>query len=352
MGSGVSNKINEGRLLWLDAARGLCALSVVIYHLLAWEYDIVLPSAGMLSVYAFFILSALSLCLVYKDEFGTSLDSNKLARFYINRFARIVPLLFLVSSIYFVWGIIKGGDILGGIVSYLITSSGLLSLGASGFVSNATGAWTIGVEIAFYIAFPVLFLLFGKTRILYLVLAAVILSAFQGGYAWHVYSSFDKAEAWPIYISLLSFCGFFAWGFVAHKVSRKNPLGAVSAVSAIIMLMLFVWQSLIVDFDRVLIISFPYSIVTSAFMGCCIIVLYKSANFGVLAYLKQNLGDVSYSSYLLHPFIIEAFSMIVPGDALSMGWHVLLVLVLTVFISKLVYEFFENPARRFLRRIV
>ena len=260
--------------------------------------------------------------------------------------------MFLVSSVYFAWGIVKGDDILGSFISYLITSSGLLSLGASGFVSNATGAWTIGVEIGFYIAFPILFLLFGKVRVWYLILSAVVLSAFQGGYAWYVYSSFDKSEAWPIYISLLSFCGFFAWGFAAYKVTRKNPFGTVFALSAVIMLMLFVWQSLVINIDRSSIISFPYSIVTSAFMGGCIIVLYNSANLEYLAYLKRNLGDISYSSYLLHPFVIKSFSVVVPGGAISIGWHVLLILMLTVVVSKLVYECFESPARRLLRRIV
>jgi len=94
--------LRQDRHLPLDFLRGVAAFGIAVYHCLAWTKVVMVESLGRFGVYTFFILSALTMSMVYRREFSGKAVGPKLRAFYRNRLARIVPLLFVVAVINFV----------------------------------------------------------------------------------------------------------------------------------------------------------------------------------------------------------------------------------------------------------
>ncbi len=59
-----------GRVLGWDLLRGICALGVASYHLMAWQKLADIHSIGFYGVYLFFVLSGASLTLNYLPRFA------------------------------------------------------------------------------------------------------------------------------------------------------------------------------------------------------------------------------------------------------------------------------------------
>src|SRR5687768_3221336 len=88
------------RLFGLDYLRGLAALVVMIFHYRAWTYgepdaDTILGRIGVYGVQAFYILSGLTLYLVYKSS--NLLKENELSKFFKKRALRIFPLFWIAT---------------------------------------------------------------------------------------------------------------------------------------------------------------------------------------------------------------------------------------------------------------
>jgi len=99
---------NETRKLdYIDALRGIAALSIVIYHIYAtigsitdWAYPIqIMPerfiSLTLAGIPLFFIISAFTLYLSLKNKAG---EKRKFLKFYLRRFFRIAPLFYYKGS--------------------------------------------------------------------------------------------------------------------------------------------------------------------------------------------------------------------------------------------------------------
>ncbi|MDE3038198.1 MAG: acyltransferase [Pseudomonadota bacterium] len=73
------------RLHMLDGLRGICAISLMFYHMLSWN-GAALFQIGTFGVYFFYVLSGFSLWYVYA---GRPLAPDMLKTFFIARVARI-----------------------------------------------------------------------------------------------------------------------------------------------------------------------------------------------------------------------------------------------------------------------
>ncbi|WP_447505644.1 acyltransferase family protein [Acinetobacter pittii] len=91
----------------LDWLRGMMAFSIMIYHLISWEVfhpqsGNILGNFGIYGVSIFFVLSGLSMGIVYNNyikNFHTSIV------FFIRRLFRLLPLLWIAIAI--VAGIVR-----------------------------------------------------------------------------------------------------------------------------------------------------------------------------------------------------------------------------------------------------
>src|SRR5262249_54537957 len=82
----------------LDLLRGLAAVGVSAYHF-TYSNGLDIQSLGTFGVYVFFVLSGLTMMLVYGGQFSKWIPEDDLITFYWNRIARIMPLLAAASLV-------------------------------------------------------------------------------------------------------------------------------------------------------------------------------------------------------------------------------------------------------------
>ena len=155
--------LKNSRIETLDWLRGLMALSIMFYHLTYW---IIFPldstnPLGRLGVYGvsiFFVLSGLSMAIVYNvyiNSIRTSIN------FYVRRVFRIWPLLWAVCILAILPQILKTGT-----YSWKLLFLNITTL--FGFIRPTayipTGAWSIGNEMVYYALTPLIFFLYNYKK--------------------------------------------------------------------------------------------------------------------------------------------------------------------------------------------
>ena len=138
------------RFSFIDALRGYAILGVIVVHVaqyvpkLEWPLSVI-AIEGARGVQLFFIASALTLMLSWHSR------SDGVAAFYIRRVFRIAPMFWLAIPLFI------SLDGLGIVWPHILATA----LFVHGFHpqtidSIVPGGWTIGVEMTFYAAFPLL----------------------------------------------------------------------------------------------------------------------------------------------------------------------------------------------------
>ena len=332
------------RHLGLDYLRGVCAICVVIYHFGLWEFSLESLSMGTFTVYMFFTLSSLTMILVYKEDLISSISFEFVARFMANRVARLIPLLFLVSSIMFAGKIVMGRNIYDTITQFIFTASALSGFHLPGFISIAVGSWSLGIEMVFYILFPIIGLLAIRCSTRNLVLVTIALIVMQQGII-HSIKDLDGAQHWYYYTTSAVFAPFFSMGFLISKISVEKRL-------------LFFWMS----FGLLIAICFfsslfdldvfrhnPSHTCLTILAGLTVYFAFGAEVPKGLVKLARFLGDISYSLYLTHWFTY--MSLIKLKATLDGGEYFMIALfpVFSVLLATLTFYFFERPCRDAIR---
>jgi peptidoglycan/LPS O-acetylase OafA/YrhL len=89
--------VKRDRVLGWDVLRGLCALAVASYHLLAWQDVATLHTFGSYGVYLFFVLSGASLAYNYQ---GLIDGPPAVLRFLAVRWLRLAPLFVAIGALF------------------------------------------------------------------------------------------------------------------------------------------------------------------------------------------------------------------------------------------------------------
>jgi peptidoglycan/LPS O-acetylase OafA/YrhL len=332
----------------LDATRGICALFVVAYHFMSWTGIGTYPSLGLYTVYAFFTLSSVTLCLVYGDRFSETVSRLALARFAVNRVARILPLLCAAAIATFALRMLQGGRMWQEGQSAILTASGLFAFGAPGLLANVTGAWSVGIEILFYFLFPIFCLLLLHHSARWLIWFAAILLIAQNIHVAFTMGDGTLVHAWNMYTEMLSFAYYFAVGFAIYKIRFKPRFGLIVGLG---LLMLAAGTSLAIGVADEVILSVPYSVIIPVTMSVGILLIYNSTAHPRAIRSFEFLGAISYSSYLLHPLVFTVVASITHHLRLSLAVMTLLFAVSTLVVAYGSYRLFEIPMRNWLRRL-
>lgn len=336
----------QTRIYSLDYLRGLAALAIMFFHLTSWTYgkynsEDLMGRIGIYGVSVFYILSGLTLYLIYFNTLKP--EWRNLITFGIKRTFRIFPLLWLTVGLT-LWFTPK----------LLETHSLFLSLtGLFGFLKPAdgigTGVWSIGNEFVFYTVFPVLVLIGQKSRPLFLIIAAILISL-TFYFAFFVFDVGKPiAPQWPAYVNplnqLVLFVGGMLLGYFFLKFPNlKFPIWLPLLVLAAAWLLFIFYPAsgdriaLVAGWNRVFFLLFSFLICGAVYF----------LNFKLPTFLHRPLtltAEISFGLYLLHPIVYFFFTKHAPVNLkeIDPALLVLGIAVLAYIFSWLAFRFIEIP---------
>jgi len=210
------------RIESLDYLRGVMAVSVMLYHYIGWSFETLggetlLGKLGIYAVSIFYILSGLSLTIVYNNRIEKNSD---ILNFVIKRVFRIFPLFWLVVTasllLKYIHSVVGAGTF--DVSSYTIFLNYSLLFGFFEHTAYlSTGAWSIGNEIVFYSIFPIVFFLSSKRSVI--LPFVIIVSLIIGLYFSLVLLDSEKplSKQWSLYINPFNQIFLFMAGVAIGK---------------------------------------------------------------------------------------------------------------------------------------
>jgi len=223
----------ERLLPGIHALRAVAALTILLFHL-RYLADILPPASLQATigghfftgVILFFVLSAFSLA------FSTTPTMSRemwVKTYLIKRFFRIAPLFYCMLPIYLLLFIAKGWAI-PDVKTWIINLTFIFNLVPGKHEGIVWASWTIGVEVLFYLIFPILLLISNRRVIQVMVLL--------GGIAISISARalLDQSVALENYgkFAFVSSLGVFVTGFIGFKifegVRKQMDAGALRPV--------------------------------------------------------------------------------------------------------------------------
>jgi exopolysaccharide production protein ExoZ len=333
------------RLAGLDYLRGLSALGIMLFHYRLWYTGVessesVFTRIGIYGVCVFYVLSGLTLYLVYAKVDKLNLSNLKL--FYLKRILRIFPLLWLAT---FLKLLIDGN----------IPDATVLLTNLSGAIAFyrwdqtiAFGTWSIGHELAFYVFFPFLLYFLRKSSITFYFITALIFSIYVV-FAFRILSTQQPfIDQWKTYTNPLNHAFLFISGMwvgrIFESISISKKMAWLVLLASVLIFVFFP-----VSGERIhLVVGFNRLIFTLTAIMICI-AFYK-IDFSLPKPIDRSLiilGHSSYSVYLLHPLMYRVtkklaelcatYFFVIPNVVLLTTSA-----LITIPISYLVYRYFES----------
>ena len=337
------------RLEALDFLRGLCAVAVAMYHYHMWSGAVVprfveslLAIAGTYGVSVFFILSGYSLAHAYHDKFQSSVSSHDYKRYLKRRIARLAPLFISAIILSIIGKMIVSHKLMD---FYAIIANIFLVFG---FVqpsnSPVIGGWSIGIEVVYYIIFPLLILLL-KNRWYILLFSALFT-------AWITMkvSGFGNLEAgWSWYVHPANHLIFFVIGVYSRLGEqflrdRSVVFDRVLAIGCVAGIVMCAYKGL-TEFEAVTgVMRFVLVILSSVLVLSASRLRFR----GVLGMTSGALGGLSYPLYLFHPLAYFAFTGLAGGVENSASWLPALFIGATL-VAMLADRFVDRPLQKRLK---
>ncbi|MGB6941368.1 MAG: acyltransferase [Bryobacteraceae bacterium] len=343
----------------IDGLRFLAIFSVYIYHLTGdvmrhsvSGYHQSVQSNGLflvtqilnVGVPLFFVISGFILGLPFAESHRNLRKPVSLKKYFWRRVTRLEPPYFLCLLLFFILKITTARGSATGLLPNLIASIFYVHNPIFGRPSDIDFvAWSLEIEIQFYILAPVLGWLFaiGKASTRRFVLAAAVLLA-------SIVSSLVSSHP-PLQLSLLAYAQYFLAGFLLVEYyldggeRRKNWLWDFVSVAAVSSLLF-----LLVRGAGRLEWTIPWLILAlfiASFRGVAI-------NRFVTNPWIATIGGMCYTIYLLHNYSIAALGMVTErlsptGQfAVRLLIQFLVITPLVLAISALYFRFIERPCMR------
>lgn len=287
------------RFVVLDSFRGLCALSVVVFHLhiLNSFTELAFFRSAGLFVEFFFTLSGFVLCHSYaRREF----DLARLRRFLLSRFFRIFPLHLALLLVFSLLALAQGGFDVGVMLAHPAIRSewvpNFLLLQAwlpqtDPFSFNGP-AWSISVEFYIYLLFGlILFAVAQKRLTTFALIAGVCTLCVLVGTDFVGKGGFRGITCF--FLGALAYEG---WRFTLAWSLSSRLMHALEAAA-----LLGIYGCLTLDYGH-------RSFVAACFFAVCIVLFAHES--GVISRVLQKpmfvkLGHWSFSIYLTHYLLIH-----------------------------------------------
>lgn len=338
-----------GRLDALDFLRGLCAVAVAMYHYHMWSgaavprfVESLLAIAGTYGVSVFFILSGYSLAHAYHNKFQQKISIDDYQGYIRRRIGRLAPLFVIAIALSIIGKTITSHKLLD---LYSIFASTFLLFG---FVlpsnSPVIGAWSIGIEVVYYIVFPLLILMVINRWVI------LICAAFFTAWITLKVSEFgDLSLGWSWYVHPANHLIFFAIGVYARlgdqfMLARSPLFDRALAIGCVCGIAICAYSDL-TEFEAVTgIMRFVLVVLSSAL----VISMSQFKFHGALRTASAALGGLSYPLYLFHPLVYFASLGLAGGIEDRIGCLPVLFLV-AMSGAMMADRFIDRPLQRRLK---
>lgn len=346
----------HGDLPALTGIRGIAAWLVVLFHVRLAMLTTLPPEAiqalgkGYLAVDLFFMLSGFVLYLNYADRLRAE-GTAAVPAFLGRRIARIWPLHAVILTAAIAFALVRVATGRGDSVHYPFSELPLhlLLVQNWGFTAQLTWndpAWSISCELAAYLAFPWLAMRVDWRRVApaaalgaFAMLAALIAAVYVwagSGTLNHDIPRLGLLRALCEFTMGTILCGLWLrWRDHAVALGVAAGMTAAAALAA-------TFAGLIPE---------PAAVPT-AFAALLLVVALLPEQGNPLAWRPiVYLGDISYSTYLVHFLLFVLFKILFVDDARAVplaGIGLFLALVLAA--SVLLHHLVEQPAQKALNR--
>lgn len=364
-----SATIPDSRLMQgILGLRGIAAFAVVLFHIhfmtgipMPEGFNFIERDFGY-GAQLFFVLSAFS--LMYSTE-NTMNRPDWVKEYLLKRFFRISPLFYAILAfelVMFAMQIFTPFPSIYTVLSNVLFVFGFIQDVQAGLV---WAGWTIGVEMIFYVLFPVLLMVVKtKNQALILMLVATLISYVSRIelHAQYLNTVPQPQFDWSSF-AFTSNLYFFAVGIYAYRLERSLiesgkslhvliPLAATITIGVL----------LLTEADRSLKSEGRLDLIVWAFGfgALCVWQSAKPSSWSANRFF-EHLGERSYSVYLLHPmiilftrnYIVSFYSKLEPSvGAYAFFICALAVMCMVLGMAEITYRAIEVPGIKLGRKII
>lgn len=341
----------------LTSTRFLAALSVVLYH--GWRELGILSyfpmfTSGPTAVSYFFVLSGFVITLAYYRP-DTRFDFRN---YFVARFSRIYPvyiLAFVLTCLYYleIMSKVKSGKILANIFLY---QAWIPRYGQSFNIA----AWSLSVEVFFYIVFPFLAIFikrFTAKQLLWISLVFWVVSQIIHSILYALFM--PEQSIWLNYFPPFHLNAFFlgmaggVWYLTnpsQQNINQSMNRALLIASLGFVLLMISL-REYVPTFSRYFTLDIgllaPFFLVIILALALDTTILSQRLKHPWLALL----GDSSYALFILHlPFLWLFTSLLrLTGITITDSAKFFIHILVSISLSIVVFKYIERPARDWLR---
>ncbi|RKS13304.1 acyltransferase [Flavobacterium sp. 120] len=310
------------------------ALLVVLYHLSKYIY------LGGFAVYCFFILSGYWVVKMYTEKYSKL--KQPILEFYASRIIRLYPLYLLTTLSAILMNLIFKSDYLDIIKAYSpinwITIFGLIGYNTGPWVIPP--AWSLDIEMQFYILIPLLWILLLKIEKFGIILLVLLSGLIWLNFSFHLIDTGINIKP-----TVLPYLFYFALGIVLYLI--PNIFSKKQVVSGMFMLVSIVIIHYVVPALRLKVIGkndVDYFEQINLLLPL-LIVPFISFNLKVKSNQRDRYyGNLSYAIYLCHWVLIIPYNYYIENLSFTNRIpYAFLYLVLTLLTSHCILLYFEAP---------
>lgn len=342
-------KVRSGFRDDINGLRAWAVIAVLLFHFKVPGF-----AAGFIGVDIFFVISGFLMTGIILR--GLEKNNFSLWQFYMARGRRIVPALMvlIVTLLALGWFWLPTPDYraLGEESFYsLAFLSNVHYWRSAGYFDTAAHekwllhTWSLGIEMQFYLLYPVFALLVWKLRAGAKTFAWSLVLVFMLSLGWSLFISSSKPTA-AFY--LLPTRGWeLAMGGLVFLLGRK-PRGWLEGKGLPLYaagLLLWLIGFILIDNHM----PWPSGWAIFPALGTALIILAQQESSRLMVNpLAQWLGNISYSLYLWHwPLVVILYF----ADLQQQWGWVIAGLLLSMLLGQLSYQLIENPVRRGLTSV-
>lgn len=317
--------IGSSRLAGVDVLRGVSVLLVVLHHInlrfllnhlpvqkaLPTRVEQLLFWSGYYAVIVFFVNSGFLITSLSLRRWG-SLGSVSIGSFYRMRFARIAPCLLLLLAILSTLHLAGATDFtirperasLGRALMAALTFHVNWLEGHHGYLPAGWDVlWSLSVEEAFYVVFPLAAVLLASERLFLLVMGVLVIVGPVSR------TLLGDADPWRDY-AYLSCTDAIAFGCIAAIVAHRRLLGSRSLKIALVTGSAMSLLTVVLSKEDSLTGLARFGLnVTALELGIALMAVAFGSGVGNAAWAKgtgwlRAVGRCSYEIYLFHMLVV------------------------------------------------